>query len=151
MTVEVRSIEDLKKQLRGAVITPEDAEYEQARRVWNAMIDRRPAAIVRCRSAVDVMAAVNFAREAGLQIAVRGGAHNIAGRATCDDGIVIDFAEMKGIRVDPVKRTVRAEPGLRWVEFDRETQAFGLATTGGTVGDTGIAGLTLGGGFGWLG
>jgi FAD/FMN-containing dehydrogenase len=99
---------------------------------------------------VDVMAAVKFARENALQIAVRGGAHNVAGRATCDDGVVIDFSEMRGIRVNPGARTAQAEPGLRWEEFDRETQAFGLATTGGTVGDTGIAGLTLGGGFGWL-
>jgi FAD/FMN-containing dehydrogenase len=150
MPVAQYSIEDFRKQHRGVVITPPEPEYDRARRVWNAMIDRHPAAIARCRSAVDVMAAVNFAREAGLPIAVRGGAHNIAGRATCDDGLVIDFSEMKGIRVDPRARTVRAEPGLRWVEFDRETQAFGLATTGGTVGDTGISGLTLGGGFGWL-
>jgi FAD/FMN-containing dehydrogenase len=150
MAVEQRSVEDLRRQQRGAVITPADPEYATARRVWNAMIDKRPAAIARCRSAVDVMSAVNFARDAGLPIAIRGGAHNVAGRATCDDGLVIDLSEMKGIRVDPGTRTVRAEPGLRWSEFDRETQAFGLATTGGTVGDTGIAGLTLGGGFGWL-
>jgi FAD/FMN-containing dehydrogenase len=107
--------------------------------------------IVRPRSAVDVIAAVNFARDQGLAIAVRGGAHSVAGNATCDAGLVIDFSDMKGIHVDPKGRTVRAEPGLKWGEFDRETQAFGLATTGGTVGDTGIAGLTLGGGFGWLG
>ena len=102
-------------------------------------------------AAADVIAAVNFARDNHLPLAIRGGAHNVAGRCTCDDGIVIDFSEMKSIRVDPAAQTVRAEPGLRWAEFDRETQAFGLATTGGTVGDTGIAGLTLGGGFGWLG
>ena len=127
------------------------AAYDDARRVWNAMIDKRPAVIARCRGAVDVMTAVKFARNEGLSVAVRGGAHNVAGKATCDDGIVIDLSEMKGLRVDPVARTARAEPGLRWGEFDRETQAFGLATTGGTIGDTGIAGLTLGGGFGWLG
>ena len=115
------------------------------------MIDKRPALIVRPRSAVDVMAAVNFARDNSLPLAVRGGAHGVAGNSTCDAGLVIDFADMKGIHVDPKARTVRAEPGLKWAEFDRETQAFGLATTGGTVGDTGIAGLTLGGGFGWLG
>jgi FAD/FMN-containing dehydrogenase len=119
--------------------------------VWNAIIDRRPAVIVRPRSAVDVIAAVTVAREHGLPIAVRGGAHGIAGNGTCDDGLVIDFVAMRSIRVDPQARRVRAEPGLKWTEFDRETQAFGLATTGGTVGDTGIAGLTLGGGFGWLG
>ena len=151
MTVQAESIEGLRTAVRGSVITPADAGYDDARRVWNAVIDRRPAAIVRCRAAADVIAAVNFARDYHLPLAVRGGAHNVAGRCTCDDGIVIDFSEMKSIRVDPAAQTVRAEPGLRWSEFDRETQAFGLATTGGTVGDTGIAGLTLGGGFGWLG
>ena len=151
VTVQAGSIEDLRASVRGSVITPADAGYDEARRVWNASIDRRPAAIVRCRAAADVIAAVNFARANLLPLAVRGGAHNVAGRCTCDDGIVIDFSEMKGIRVDQAAKTVRAEPGLRWSEFDRETQAFGLATTGGTVGDTGIAGLTLGGGFGWLG
>jgi FAD/FMN-containing dehydrogenase len=145
------TVEELRTRVRGDVITPADPAYDQARRVWNAMIDKRPAAIVRPGSAVDVIAAVNFARDAGLPLAVRGGAHNVAGKATCDDGVVIDFSSMKGIRVDPAARRVRAEPGLKWFEFDRETQAFGLATTGGTVGDTGIAGLTLGGGFGWLG
>jgi FAD/FMN-containing dehydrogenase len=137
--------------MRGAVIGPADAAYERGRRVWNAMIDKRPAVIVRPRSAADVVAAVKFARDRDLTIAVRGGAHGIAGTGTCDGGLVIDFADMKAIRVDPRSRVARAEPGLKWVEFDRETQAFGLATTGGTVGDTGIAGLTLGGGFGWLG
>ncbi len=150
-TIDPGALDALRKTLRGIVITPTDAGYEEGRRVWNASIDKRPALIVRCRGTADAIAAVNFAREHGLPIAIRGGAHNIAGRATCDDGIVIDFAEMRGIRVDPAARTVRAEPGLRWGEFDRETQAFGLATTGGTNTDTGIAGLTLGGGFGWLG
>ena len=151
MTIQAESIESLRTAVRGRVITPDDAGYDEARRVWNAAIDRRPAAIVRCRAAADVIAAVNFARDNHLPLAVRGGAHNVAGRCTCDDGIVIDFSEMKSLRVDQAAQTARAEPGLRWSEFDRETQAFGLATTGGTVGDTGIAGLTLGGGFGWLG
>jgi FAD/FMN-containing dehydrogenase len=151
MTAQAGTIDDLRAATRGNVITPADAGYDDARRVWNAIIDRRPAAMVRCRSAADVIATVNFARDNRLPLAVRGGGHNVAGRCTCDDGIVIDFSEMKSIRVDPVAQTVRAEPGLRWSEFDRETQSFGLATTGGTVGDTGIAGLTLGGGFGWLG
>jgi FAD/FMN-containing dehydrogenase len=150
MAIGVGSIEQLQQVHRGALITPADSRYDECRRVWNAMIDRRPAVIARCRGAADVVAAVNFARHNGLPLAIRGGAHSIAGRSTCDDGVVIDFSEMKSIRVDPVARTARAEPGLRWTEFDRETQAFGLATTGGTVGDTGIAGLTLGGGFGWL-
>jgi FAD/FMN-containing dehydrogenase len=151
MTAQAESIEGLRTAVRGRVITPADTGYDDARRVWNAVIDRRPAAIVRCRSAADVIATVNFARDNDFALAVRGGAHNVAGRCTCDDGIVIDFSEMKSIRVDPAAEVVRAEPGLRWAELDRETQAFGLATTGGTVGDTGIAGLTLGGGFGWLG
>ncbi len=147
----VPDLTPLRQALRGVVIVPGDAEYEAARRVWNAMIDRRPAAIARCRDAADVVAAVDYARANRLPLAVRGGGHNVAGRGTCDDGLVIDFCEMRAIRVDPAARTARAEPGLRWEEFDRETQKFGLATTGGTVGDTGIAGLTLGGGFGWLG
>jgi FAD/FMN-containing dehydrogenase len=150
MTTQQGIFEQLQTNHRGAIITPDDPRYEEGRRVWNAMIDRRPAVIVRCRSAADVMTAVNYARDNALPIAVRGGAHGIAGRGTCDDGLVIDFAEMKGIRVDRKARTAWAEPGLRWTEFDRETQTFGLATTGGTIGDTGIAGLTLGGGFGWL-
>jgi FAD/FMN-containing dehydrogenase len=142
--------DELNAQLRGDLILPADIRYDETRRVWNAMIDRRPAAIARPRDAADVIACVRFARAHGLQIAVRGGGHSIAGRCVCDDGLVIDFSDMKAITIDPAARTARAEPGLRWTEFDRETQAFGLATTGGTVGDTGIAGLTLGGGFGWL-
>ena len=114
------------------------------------MIDRRPALIARPRTAADVSVCVKFAVAHGLPVAVRGGAHSIAGRGTCDDGVVIDFSDMKKVTVDPAARTAVAEPGVRWQEFDRETQAHGLATTGGTVGDTGIAGLTLGGGFGWL-
>jgi len=150
MPLDHQTIQQFRDAHRGDVIVPDDARYDQARRVWNAMIDRRPALIARPRTAVDVIACVNFAREHGLPVAVRGGAHGIAGRGTCDDGLVVDFCEMKGIRVDPAARTARAEPGVKWGEFDRETQAFGLATTGGTVGDTGVAGLTLGGGFGWL-
>ena len=144
-------LEELRARLRGTLITRTDAAYDESRRVWNACIDRFPLAIARCRSAADAVEVVNFARQHGLPLAVRGGGHSVAGRSTCDHGLVIDFADMKGVRVDRDARRVRAEPGLRWAEFDRETQAFGLATTGGTVGDTGIAGLTLGGGFGWLG
>jgi FAD/FMN-containing dehydrogenase len=151
MQVQQTSVEELQKNHRGHLIAPEDSRYEAGRRVWNAMIDKRPHLIARPRSAVDVIAAVNFARDGGLAVAVRGGAHSVAGNGTCDGGLLIDFSDMKAIRVDPIGRSVRAEPGLKWLEFDRETQAFGLATTGGTVGDTGIAGLTLGGGFGWLG
>jgi FAD/FMN-containing dehydrogenase len=114
------------------------------------MIDRRPDLIARCAGAADVIAAVTFARTHGLVVSVRGGGHNVTGNAVCDRGLMIDLSPMKGIRVDPTRRTVRAEAGLTWGEFDRETQAFGLATTGGQISSTGIAGLTLGGGLGWL-
>jgi len=150
MNIGADAIGALRESHRGDLVTPDDPRYDQARRVWNAMIDRRPAVVARPRGAADVVACVGFARRHHLPIAVRGGGHSIAGRGTCDEGLVIDFCDMKAIRVDPASRTARAEPGARWQEFDRETQAFGLATTGGTVGDTGIAGLTLGGGFGWL-
>ena len=144
------ALKNLRDRHRGDLITADDSRYDQARLVWNAMIDKRPAIIARPRSADDVIAAVQVARSFNLPIAVRGGGHSVAGRCVCDDGLVIDFADMKAIHVDPVAKIARAEPGLRWTEFDRETQAVGLATTGGTIGDTGIAGLTLGGGFGWL-
>jgi FAD/FMN-containing dehydrogenase len=143
-------IEELRSELRGPVIGPADPDYEAARRVHNGMIDRRPAVIAGCTGVADVMAALRFGLAHELPIAVRGGGHNVAGKAVCDDGIVIDLSAMKGIRVDPANRTARAEPGLTWGEFDRETQAFGLATTGGAISSTGIAGLTLGGGIGWL-
>src|SRR5215212_10439099 len=120
MTATAGSVEDLRAAVRGSVITRADAGYQAARRVWNASIDRHPAAIVRCRGAADVIAAVSFARDNHLPLAIRGGAHNVAGRCTCDDGVVVDFSEMKAIRVDPDGRTARAEPGLRWSEFDRE-------------------------------
>ena len=151
MPVDALDVAELRRRHRGVVIAPGDPAYEQGRRVWNAMIDRHPALIARCRDAADAVAAVEFARDRGLPLAIRGGAHGIGGRGTCDAGLVLDFADMKAMTVDAAARTARAEPGLRWTEFDRATQAAGLATTGGTVGDTGIAGLTLGGGFGWLG
>src|SRR5919202_2317423 len=150
MTVE-QSVDILAQSVRGPVLRPGDDAYDTARRVWNGMIDRRPRWIVRCAGAADVVAAVNFAREQRLPLAVRAGGHSAAGHSIADDGLMIDLSSMKGIRVDPARRTARAEPGLTWAEFDRETQAFGLATTGGFVPTTGIAGLTLGGGIGWLG
>jgi len=143
-------LQALRSSHSGDLITPDDSRYGEARRVWNAMIDRRPALIARPRSAADVAAAIAFAQAQRLPVAIRGGAHSIAGRGTCDDGLVIDFADMKDVRVDPAAKIATAQPGARWTDFDRATQAHGLATTGGTVGDTGIAGLTLGGGFGWL-
>ena len=149
--VSTSSVESFRTQIRGEVITPMDATYESARRVWNGLIDKRPLFIVACAGVADVIATVNFARDNHHLLAVRGGGHSIAGNGTCDDGIVLDLSRMKSVRVDPSARTARAEAGVLWQEFDHETQAFGLATTGGTVGDTGIAGLTLGGGFGWLG
>ena len=143
-------LQALRSSHSGDLITPDDSRYHEARRVWNAMIDRRPALIARPRWAADVAAAIAFAQAQRLPVAIRGGAHSIAGRGTCDDGLVIDFADMKDVRVDPAAKIATAQPGARWTDFDRATQAHGLATTGGTVGDTGIAGLTLGGGFGWL-
>ena len=143
-------VKELQTRFRGRLIRPHDPDYDAARRVWNGMIDRRPGLIARCAGAADVIAAVEFARRHGTTVAVRGGGHSAAGNAVCDDGLVIDLSAMRGIRVDPVARTARAEPGLTWGDFDRETQAFGLATTGGVISTTGIAGLTLGGGIGWL-
>ncbi len=143
-------IDDLRTELRGRVIVPGDADYEVARRVHNGMIDKRPAVIARCIGVADVMAALQFGIDHDLPIAVRGGGHNVAGKAVVDEGIVIDLSAMKGMRVDPVNQVARAEAGLTWGEFDRETQAFGLATTGGEISSTGIAGLTLGGGIGYL-
>ncbi len=145
------AVQDLQTTLRGQLLRPSDDGYDEARMVWNAMIDRKPGFIVRCAGVSDVINSVNLAREHNILVAVRGGGHSFAGNAVCDGGMVIDLSRMKGVRVDPAKRTGRAEGGVLWIEFDRETQAFGLATTGGTNSDTGIAGLTLGGGHGWLG
>ncbi|MGA7880767.1 MAG: FAD-binding oxidoreductase, partial [Terrimicrobiaceae bacterium] len=131
-------------------LSPDASGYDDVRRVHNGMIDRRPALIARCLGSADIADAVNFARKRGLDLAVRGGGHNVAGRAVCDDGLMLDMSLMKGIHVDPVRRTARAQGGVTWREFNRETQAHGLATTGGVISTTGIAGLTLGGGLGWL-
>jgi len=143
-------MEQLQKTLRGRLVRPGDADYEQARRVWNGMIDKKPKAIVQCRETSDVVASVNFARDNDLRVAVRGGGHNVSGYATCDDGLVIDLGPMKGITVDPDRRISRAEGGLTWGEYDKETHRHGLASPGGAISTTGIAGLTLGGGFGWI-
>ena len=148
--LDASAVQEFAARVRGPVIRPNDAGYDAARAVWNGMIDRYPALIVRCMGVADVIAAVRFARQQGLTIAVRGGGHNVAGFSTCDDGIVIDLGPMKGVHVDPRAMTARAQAGLTWGEFDNETQAFGLATTGGLVSTTGLAGFTLGGGIGWL-
>jgi FAD/FMN-containing dehydrogenase len=144
------AIEKFKAGLRGELIERNGEHYDEARRLWNGMFDRRPALIARCAGTADVIRAVNFARENGLQPAVRGGGHSFPGHSVCDGGLVVDLSPMKAVRVDPVTRTARAQAGAKWIDFDHETQAFGLATTGGTASDTGIAGLTLGGGLGWL-
>jgi FAD/FMN-containing dehydrogenase len=146
----VTAINDLKSNFLGELLLPESAGYDQARRVWNGNIDKYPAIIARCTGVADVLTALRYARWHDLLIAVRGGGHNIAGLSTCHGGIVIDLGPMKGVRVDPFGRTATAGPGVIWREFDRETQQFGLVTPGGTVSHTGIAGLTLGGGLGWL-
>lgn len=144
------TVQEMAANFRGELIRPGDAGYDNARAVFNSMIDRRPALIARCTGVADVIAAVNFARDNELVVAVRGGGHSVPGYAVCEGGIVIDLSPMKGIWVDPDARTVRAQAGVTWGEFDRETQQFGLATTGGRVTHTGIAGLTLGSGSGWL-
>src|SRR5215216_374290 len=136
--------------LRGELLRPGHTAYDEARKVWNGLIDKHPALIARCAGVGDVVDSVNFARENDLLVAVHGGGHNVAGNAVCDGGLVIDLSPMKGVRVDPERRTVRAEGGATWADLDRETQVFGLATPGGEVSETGIAGLTLGGGIGWL-
>lgn len=144
------ALRSLSEGLRGELLLPGDDVYERARHVYNGMIDRRPVAIARVRGTSDVLAAIAAARDRGLPVGVRGGGHNVAGHGTCDDGLLIDFSLMRGARVDLAAQTVRAEPGCNWIDFDAETTAHGLATTGGTVGTTGIAGLTLGGGLGFL-
>ena len=136
--------------LRGALIQPDDDEYEQARHVYNGMIDRHPILIARCADVADVISAVNFARTHALTLAVRSGGHNGPGLGTCDDGLVIDLSPMKGIRVDPIQRTVRVEGGCTWGDVDHATHAFGLATPSGFISTTGVGGLTLGGGIGYL-
>jgi FAD/FMN-containing dehydrogenase len=150
LTLGDAAIADLARHFRGELIRSDDPAYDSARRVWNGAIDRRPLLVARCTGVADILAAVRFARERELVVAVRGGGHNVAGSAVCDDGVVIDLSPMKGMWVDPTARTARAQPGLLWGDFDHETQRFGLATPGGIVTHTGIAGLTLGGGLGWL-
>ncbi|MDQ0210152.1 FAD-binding oxidoreductase [Arthrobacter bambusae] len=144
------ALDGLREQLRGQLITPSDPDYDSARAVYNGMIDKRPAGVVRVAQVADVIASVNFARDNSLPLAIRGGGHSAPGFGTWDDALVIDFVNRTGIRVDPEAGTARAEAGTTWADFNHATHAFGLATTGGIVGSTGIAGLTLGGGIGYL-
>jgi len=148
--LESGTVEAFRDELRGPLLAPDDAVYDETRKVWNGMIDRRPALIARCGGVADIIAAVRFAREHQLLVSVRGGGHNTPGIAVCEDGLMIDLAALRSVHVDSKHQTVRAEGGTTWSEFDRETQAFGLGTTGGAISHTGIGGLTLGGGLGWL-
>jgi FAD/FMN-containing dehydrogenase len=142
-------IQDLRAKFRGELITPTDATYDAARKVYNGMIDRHPRVIVQCTDVTDVMASVDFAREHGIALSVRGGSHSVPGFGTNDDGVVIDLLHMNGVRVDPHTKTARAEGGCTWSGLNHATYGFGLATPGGIIGSTGIGGLTLGGGTGY--
>jgi FAD/FMN-containing dehydrogenase len=150
LTVDAGAIDALRAGLRGKVLDRSAPGYDEARTIWNAMIDRRPALIVRCAGASDVVQAIRFATATQLPIAVRGGGHNIAGNAVCDDGLMIDLSQMKSVRIDPVAQRAWVEPGATLADLDKETQAFGLAVPTGINSTTGVAGLTLGGGFGWI-
>ncbi|ARP82120.1 FAD-linked oxidase [Bordetella genomosp. 8] len=149
-TLSSTALDDLKANTRGRVVLPTDPDYDEVRKVWNAMIDRRPAAIVRCAGVADIRRAILFAREHGVPLTIRGAGHNIAGSAICDDGLMMDLSPMRAIRIDPAAQHAWVEPGATLADFDHEAQAFGLATPVGINSTTGIAGLTLGGGFGWL-
>jgi FAD/FMN-containing dehydrogenases len=142
--------EKLKRKVKGQIVLPSDPNYDEVRKIWNAMIDRRPAVIVQCAEADDVPHAIAFARENGLEISIRGAGHNIAGNALCDNGVMIDFSTMKNVHIDAQKKFAYVEPGATLANFDEAVQAHGLATPVGINSTTGISGLTLGGGFGWL-
>lgn len=144
------ALDQLREQVRGGVVAPGDPAYDEARAVRNAMIDKRPSAVISCANAGDVMTTVDYARESGLDVAIRGGGHSVPGFGTVDEGVVIDLSGMRGVRVDPEARTARAEGGATWGDLNAAANAFGLATTGGVISTTGVAGLTLGGGIGYL-
>ena len=148
--LDAERVEALSASFSGSLLGGDDAGYDEARAIHSGLIDKRPALIARCRGTADVVDAIALAQEAGLEISVRGGGHNVGGRAVTDGGLMIDLAEMKGTHVDPSARTIRAQAGVTWAEFNRETAFHGLAVTGGQVSTTGIAGYTLGGGLGWL-
>ncbi|HKJ76339.1 MAG TPA: FAD-dependent oxidoreductase, partial [Gammaproteobacteria bacterium] len=149
-TLEQTQVPELRRQLRGPALLPAEPGYDVARTVWNAMIDRYPGIIVQAHAPSDIMAGVDFARYHDLEIAVRGGGHNVAGNAVCEGGLMLDLSAMKSVRVDPAARTAHVEPGALLQDLDRETQAHGLATPTGFISETGVSGLTLGGGFGYL-
>src|SRR5689334_10175310 len=144
------TLAEFEQGMSGRLIRPDDEGYDEARAIWNGAHDKHPAMIVRCAGVADVMRAVEFARSEDLVVAVRGGSHSIPGFSTVDGGMVIDLSAMRSVHVDPVSRTATAEGGTTWADFDHETQAFGLAVTGGLVSSTGLGGFTLGGGIGWL-
>jgi FAD/FMN-containing dehydrogenase len=148
--LDAEAVAGLSERVRGPVLTPGDPGYDEARELWNALIDRRPALIVQCSGAADVVDAVNFARDQGLVLSIKAGGHNVAGNAVNDGGIVLDLSQMRGVHVDPVSQTARVQGGATWGDLDRETQLFGLAVPGGVVSTTGVAGLTLHGGVGHL-
>jgi FAD/FMN-containing dehydrogenase len=150
VTSVANAVAELGDRFSGHLLRPADAGYEDARTVHNGLVDKRPALIARCSGVADVVDAVTLTHKLGLEVAVRGGGHNVAGRATTDGGLMIDLSLMKGIHVDPQNRTARVQGGVTWAELNRETQLYGLAVTGGVVSSTGVAGLTLGGGLGWL-
>jgi FAD/FMN-containing dehydrogenase len=150
VTLSSSAIDALKSGLRGPLLLPDSAGFDEARSIWNAMIDRQPAMILRCAGVADIRQGIGFARDNGLPLAIRGGGHNIGGSALCDDGVVLDLSSMKSVRIDPAARRAYVEPGATLHDFDHEAQAFGLATPLGINSTTGVAGLTLGGGFGWL-
>ncbi len=149
-TLPLSLLAGIKEKASGDVLTPGDAGYHEARKIWNGMIDRKPALIIRCQTVGDVQLAVNTARENNLPLAIRGGGHNVSGNAVCDGGIMVDLSLMKKVQVDPEGLTAKAQGGATWGDLDKATQVFGLATTGGIISSTGIGGLTLGGGVGWL-
>ncbi|MEQ9811222.1 MAG: FAD-binding oxidoreductase, partial [Azospirillaceae bacterium] len=148
--VDSAAIDALAQSVAGEVIDPAHRLYDEARRTWNALIDRRPGVIMRCRGTADVVKAVDFARQHDILVAVRGGGHNVAGRALCDDGLVIDLSAMRAVHVDPAAGTARVQGGATLADMDRETHLHGLAVPAGVVSKTGIGGLALGGGVGWL-
>ena len=148
--IDPAALRELERAFRGVLVQPRAPTYDEARRVWNGSIERSPALVARCTDPDDVATAIRFARQAGLPVAVRSGGHSFPGHSVCDDGVVVELSPMRGIRVDPDERTVRLEAGVLLGELDRATQAHGLAVPAGIVTHTGVAGLTLGGGIGWL-